>query len=180
MLHVPDSEFLPEFLSPEILKRKVLPPEYHETHRQKDSGASDKDGEEGDPDEDEENPTLQYKHLIAIDAGNPKGGLDMLHIDPTKVRSLSLSEQELELASKSRATDILRFADKNLLRIYPKGTRLDSSNYDPMLGWMHGAQMVAFNMHVGIAGVPRDTVMEETKAIENEWIRCGMRNSASH
>ncbi|KAL6204417.1 hypothetical protein ACLB2K_021685 [Fragaria x ananassa] len=23
---------------------------------------------------------------------------------------------------------------------------------------------------VGIAGVPRDTVMEETKAIENEWI----------
>ncbi|KAL6203412.1 hypothetical protein ACLB2K_027112 [Fragaria x ananassa] len=55
------------------------------------------DGEEGDPDEDEENPTLQYKHLTAIDAGNPKGG-------------------------------------------------------------------------VGIAGVPRDTVMEETKGIENEWI----------
>jgi len=26
--------------------------------------------------------------------------------------------------------------------------RLDSSNYDPMLGWRHGAQMVAFNMQV--------------------------------
>lgn len=26
--------------------------------------------------------------------------------------------------------------------------RLDSSNYDPMLGWTHGAQMVALNMQV--------------------------------
>jgi len=36
----------------------------------------------------------------------------------------------------------------NLLRVYPKGTRLLSSNYDPMVGWTHGAQMVAFNMQV--------------------------------
>lgn len=41
-----------------------------------------------------------------------------------------------------------RFTQKNLLRIYPKGTRFDSSNYNPMVGWMHGAQMVAFNMQV--------------------------------
>lgn len=44
-----------------------------------------------------------------------------------------------------------RFTQRNLLRIYPKGTRLDSSNYDPMIGWMHGAQMVAFNMQVGLS-----------------------------
>jgi hypothetical protein len=41
-----------------------------------------------------------------------------------------------------------RFTQRNLLRIYPKGSRVDSSNYDPMNGWMHGAQMVAFNMQV--------------------------------
>lgn len=41
-----------------------------------------------------------------------------------------------------------RFTQKNLLRIYPKGLRFDSSNYDPMVGWTHGAQMVAFNMQV--------------------------------
>lgn len=35
-----------------------------------------------------------------------------------------------------------------MLRIYPKGIRVDSSNYNPMIGWMHGAQMVAFNMQV--------------------------------
>jgi phosphatidylinositol phospholipase C delta len=40
------------------------------------------------------------------------------------------------------------FTKNNLLRVYPKGTRLDSSNYDPFVGWKHGAQMVAFNMQV--------------------------------
>lgn len=33
--------------------------------------------------------------------------------------------------------------------MYPKGTRVNSSNYDPMDAWTHGAQMVAFNMQVG-------------------------------
>ena len=34
------------------------------------------------------------------------------------------------------------------MRVYPKAMRLDSSNYNPLIGWMHGVQMVAFNMQV--------------------------------
>lgn len=34
------------------------------------------------------------------------------------------------------------------MRVYPKATRIDSSNFNPLVGWMHGAQMVAFNMQV--------------------------------
>jgi len=45
-----------------------------------------------------------------------------------------------------------RFTQRNLVRIYPKGTRVDSSNYDPHVGWTHGAQMVAFNMQVSGTG----------------------------
>ena len=41
-----------------------------------------------------------------------------------------------------------RFTQNNILRIYPKGTRITSSNYKPIVGWMHGAQMIAFNMQV--------------------------------
>lgn len=67
-------------------------------------------------------------------------------VDPHKVRRLSLSEQELESAVRTHSTAIVRFTQRNLLRIYPKGSRLDSSNYNPLIGWMHGAQMVAFNM----------------------------------
>ncbi|XVE79399.1 hypothetical protein DITRI_Ditri14bG0055500 [Diplodiscus trichospermus] len=88
-----------------------------------------------------------YKRLIALHAGKPKGGLkEVLKVEVDKVRRLSLSEQALEKATLSHGTDIVRFTQKNFLRIYPKGTRFNSSNYKPLIGWMHGAQMVAFNM----------------------------------
>lgn len=44
-----------------------------------------------------------------------------------------------------------RFTQKNIVRVFPKGTRIDSSNYNPLIGWVHGAQMVAFNMQVSIS-----------------------------
>ncbi|KAK9159077.1 hypothetical protein Scep_005651 [Stephania cephalantha] len=89
----------------------------------------------------------EYKRLIAIHAGKPKGGLDeALKVDPEKVRRLSMSEPQLEKAALTHGTQIVRFTQRNILRVYPKGTRFDSSNYNPLIGWMHGAQMVAFNM----------------------------------
>ncbi|CAN6870819.1 unnamed protein product [Brassica oleracea] len=89
----------------------------------------------------------EYKRLIAIHAGKPKGGLKMaLKVDPDKIRRLSLSEQLLEKAVASHGADVIRFTQKNFLRIYPKGTRFNSSNYKPQIGWMSGAQMIAFNM----------------------------------
>ncbi|TQD75991.1 hypothetical protein C1H46_038478 [Malus baccata] len=89
----------------------------------------------------------EYKRLIAIHAGKPKGGLaECLKVDPNKVRRLSLSEQQLEKAAVTYGKEIVRFTQRNILRVYPKGIRVDSSNYNPMIGWSHGAQMVAFNM----------------------------------
>ncbi|XVF69002.1 hypothetical protein PTKIN_Ptkin11bG0046100 [Pterospermum kingtungense] len=88
-----------------------------------------------------------YKRLIAIHAGKPKGGLkEVLKVELDKVSRLSLSEQALEKATTSHGTDVVKFTQKNFLRVYPKGTRVTSSNYKPLIGWMHGAQMVAFNM----------------------------------
>ncbi|GLU18859.1 hypothetical protein SLE2022_351360 [Rubroshorea leprosula] len=105
------------------------------------------EGREHDPDEDEDKTTQEYRHLIAIHAGKTKGELlDWLMDDPRKVRRLSLSEQELENATRKHGSAVVRFTQRNLLRIFPKGTRFDSSNYNPFIGWMHGAQMVAFNM----------------------------------
>ncbi|KAI7736745.1 hypothetical protein M8C21_030225, partial [Ambrosia artemisiifolia] len=185
------------------------------------------DLEEEDEEEDlhDDNVAPEYRSLIAIHAGKGKGGLDdWLSVDPNKVRRLSLSEQELEKAAKTHGPQIVRFTQRNILRVYPKGIRFDSSNYNPLVGWMHGAQMVAFNMQkpdilmnnesifdprvqlsvkmilkvtvymgegwyydfshthfdaysppdfytrVGIAGVPADTIMKRTKAIEDSWI----------
>ncbi|KAJ0738074.1 putative phosphoinositide phospholipase C [Helianthus annuus] len=88
-----------------------------------------------------------YKKLIAIHAGKPKKGLkDALKVEKDKVRRLSLAEQALEKAAENHGQDVVRFTEKNILRIYPKGTRITSSNYKPLICWLHGAQMVAFNM----------------------------------
>uniref|UniRef100_A0A1D1ZEK1 Phosphoinositide phospholipase C n=1 Tax=Anthurium amnicola TaxID=1678845 RepID=A0A1D1ZEK1_9ARAE len=116
------------------------------------NGEHDHDPDEEDTDDDDnhklrQNSAPEYKQLITIAAGKPKGGLkDALRVDPNKVRRLSLSEQQLVKAALAHSRDIVRFTHKNLLRIYPKGTRFNSSNYNPLIGWMHGAQMVAFNM----------------------------------
>ncbi|EXC01429.1 Phosphoinositide phospholipase C 2 [Morus notabilis] len=228
MLYCPLSDYLVDFPSPEILKKRVListkPPEYREsqhgsTRKKKenlkdhskddeedspneapdDQDSDDNDREEDDDeDEDDEHDVPEYKQLIAIHAGKPKGEFQKWLADAVKVRRLSLSEQQLENAAKTNGTHMVRFTQRNFLRIYPKGMRLDSSNYNPMLGWMHGAQMVAFNMQVkvymgegwhsdfrhthfdrfsppdffvkvGIAGVPRDSKMRKTKAVEDEW-----------
>lgn len=115
----------------------------------------DADGEDDDysGEEDDDDPKVQqssapeYRRIITIPAGKPKGGLkEALTVDPDKVRRLSLSEQQLEKASVYHGADVVRFTQKNILRVYPKGTRFNSSNYNPMVGWTHGAQMVAFNM----------------------------------
>lgn len=52
----------------------------------------------------------EYKHLITIHAGKPKGTLkDGLKVAVDKVRRLSLSEQELEKAALSHGTDVVRY-----------------------------------------------------------------------
>ncbi|KAF6147049.1 hypothetical protein GIB67_036768 [Kingdonia uniflora] len=104
---------------------------------------NEQDGEEKWQDEE----VLKYEHLIAIHSGKHKGGLKKsLTVDSNKVIRLSLSEPTLEKAVSKHGEDVLRFTQNNLLRVYPKRTRVTSSNYNPLVGWTHGAQMVAFNM----------------------------------
>ncbi|KAG8377026.1 hypothetical protein BUALT_Bualt09G0125300 [Buddleja alternifolia] len=105
-----------------------------------------------DRDEDE-NPNLQqnaapeYEHLIAIRNEKMKGGIKAwLRVNSKNAHRVSLNEEKLEKAVLTHGTDIVRFNQRNLMRVYPKATRIDSSNYNPLIGWMHGAQMVAFNM----------------------------------
>lgn len=112
-----------------------------------DSRKHNQECEDYEDDDDFDQKANAYKRLIAIHAGKPKGGLkEALKVEPDKVRRLSLSEQALEKAAEEHGKDVVRFTHKNILRVYPKGTRFTSSNYKPLIGWMHGAQMVAFNM----------------------------------
>ncbi|XAR71930.1 Phosphoinositide phospholipase C [Bertholletia excelsa] len=171
MLFYPQSECLEEFPSPESLKYRIIlstkpPKEYLGSKQLRDEKnasttekvLSDEEAEQDDSDQDvEENDGCnqkqcrpgvpEYKRLIAIHAGKPKNGLrEALKAGIDKVKRISLSEKALQRAAESYGTDLVRFTQKNILRIYPKGTRITSSNFKPLMAWMHGAQMVAFNM----------------------------------
>lgn len=61
-----------------------------------------------DEDEDEDQIFPEYRSLISIHAGKPKGGIDDFLIDTNTVRRLSLSEQELENAVKTYGAAIIR------------------------------------------------------------------------
>lgn len=78
---------------------------------QNDDDDNDPSPEESDTDDGETKsfPAPEYKRLITIRAGKPKGGLkDALKVDPNTVRRLSLSEPQLEKAAESHGTELVR------------------------------------------------------------------------
>ncbi|XP_068169508.1 1-phosphatidylinositol 4,5-bisphosphate phosphodiesterase gamma-2 isoform X2 [Antennarius striatus] len=52
---------------------------------------------------------------------------------------------ENKMPGKSRTKDFLQYNHRALSRIYPKGQRVESSNYDPYPLWALGCHMVALN-----------------------------------
>ncbi|KAH7437055.1 hypothetical protein KP509_05G054300 [Ceratopteris richardii] len=109
------------------------------------------EGSDEDSDPPESRPdthvSTDYRRLISIRAGKPKGVslVDALKV-AAQVKRVSLSEPQLKSVAESNSTEVVKFTHSNFLRVYPYGLRFDSSNYDPMLAWAHGAQMVALNM----------------------------------
>uniref|UniRef100_A0A3B3ZQK9 Phosphoinositide phospholipase C n=1 Tax=Periophthalmus magnuspinnatus TaxID=409849 RepID=A0A3B3ZQK9_9GOBI len=57
----------------------------------------------------------------------------------------SLSEKKASKLVKSAGVDFVRHNQRFLSRIYPAGSRTDSSNYNPQKFWNVGAQLVALN-----------------------------------
>uniref|UniRef100_A0A8C6TVM0 Phosphoinositide phospholipase C n=1 Tax=Neogobius melanostomus TaxID=47308 RepID=A0A8C6TVM0_9GOBI len=80
------------------------------------------------------------------------------YIEPVKFKSFQVAKKrnkfyEMSSFVETKAMDILKnspvkFVEYNknqLSRIYPKGTRVDSSNYTPQLFWNVGCQMATLN-----------------------------------
>lgn len=89
----------------------------------------------------------EYKHLIGFQARKLIGKTEeWIKVDPDKAERISLGEEKFGKVVLSHGLDMIRFTQSNLVRVYPKSLRIDSSNFNPLLGWMHGVQLVAFNM----------------------------------
>lgn len=56
-------------------------------------------------------------------------------------------KKALQITNKKggHAVNLVQYCIRNFARVYPKGTRVDSSNYDPQAMWNCGMQLVALN-----------------------------------
>lgn len=59
---------------------------------------------------------------------------------------VSLSETKVAKLYETNREQLIDFTTNSFLRVYPKGTRIDSSNYDPVKSWICGAQLVSLNL----------------------------------
>lgn len=65
----------------------------------------------------------------------------------------SFVETKADSIVRQKPIDLLRYNQKGLTRVYPKGQRVDSSNYDPFRLWLCGSQMVALNFQTAGKGL---------------------------
>lgn len=61
----------------------------------------------------------------------------------------SFSENKVNKILSKQAAPFVDYNSRQLSRIYPKGLRVDSSNYDPVPSWNCGSQIVALNYQTG-------------------------------
>jgi hypothetical protein len=57
----------------------------------------------------------------------------------------SLKESKVEKVISKNDVLLIKLLEKKLIRTYPDNFRVDSSNYDPIICWNHGCQIVALN-----------------------------------
>lgn len=76
---------------------------------------------------------------------------------PTHV--FSLSESKFMAVHQEDAAGLSNHNRNFLMRAYPKGTRVGSSNLDPAIFWRHGVQMVALNWQHWDAGTMMNEAM---------------------
>ncbi|KAM8748212.1 1-phosphatidylinositol 4,5-bisphosphate phosphodiesterase beta-3 [Acanthopagrus schlegelii] len=123
-------------------------------------------GGEGESEEDEEDETVTELKKPNSDEGTASSEVNATeemstlvnYIEPVKFKSFEVANKRrkfFEMSSfvetkgmdtlKSSPVEFVEYNKNQLSRIYPKGTRVDSSNYMPQLFWNVGCQMVALN-----------------------------------
>uniref|UniRef100_A0A8C6JGI6 1-phosphatidylinositol 4,5-bisphosphate phosphodiesterase n=1 Tax=Melopsittacus undulatus TaxID=13146 RepID=A0A8C6JGI6_MELUD len=129
--------------SPMDLMYKILVKNKKKSHKSADGSAKKKLSEQAS------NPCSDTSSMF--EPSSPGAGRNLTHrsqncnIFPSLFEMSSFVETKgLEQLTKS-PVEFVEYNKMQLSRIYPKGTRVDSSNYMPQVFWNAGCQMVALN-----------------------------------
>ncbi|XP_060711355.1 1-phosphatidylinositol 4,5-bisphosphate phosphodiesterase beta-3-like isoform X1 [Hemiscyllium ocellatum] len=123
----------------------------------------DRDAESEEEEEEEQDLKKQSSSTDEGTAGSEVNATEEMsnlvnYVEPVKFKSFEVALKRnkyfemssmvetkgMEQLTKS-PVEFVEYNKKQLSRIYPKGTRVDSSNYMPQLFWNTGCQMVALN-----------------------------------
>jgi len=120
------------------------------------SGSNEQNQSEENLDEDEDDSESESKHgtkiipeLIEITfLQSTKFTNWSNHIRDPPYLMFSFSEPKTTriIGEKVETSDWMEFNRRHFTRTYPAGLRVDSSNYDPLLPWSVGCQLVALNI----------------------------------
>uniref|UniRef100_A0A8C9TSS5 1-phosphatidylinositol 4,5-bisphosphate phosphodiesterase n=1 Tax=Scleropages formosus TaxID=113540 RepID=A0A8C9TSS5_SCLFO len=150
-------------LKPEVTDDEVT--EISETTEPTDntdvSEASDQDNNKkvGETAEDDEQALIaSYKYVGATTNIHPYLSAMVNYAQPVKFQSFEVAEERnihYNMSSfnesvglgylKTNAIEFVNYNKRQMSRIYPKGGRVDSSNYMPQIFWNAGCQMVSLN-----------------------------------
>uniref|UniRef100_A0A8D2MD73 1-phosphatidylinositol 4,5-bisphosphate phosphodiesterase n=1 Tax=Zonotrichia albicollis TaxID=44394 RepID=A0A8D2MD73_ZONAL len=146
--------------------------------------------EEEPEEEDEQLRNLDEEEIKKMQSDEGTAGLEVTayeemsslvnYIQPIKFNSFELSAKKnrsyvISSFTETKACDLVskfpvQFVEYNkwqMSRIYPKGTRMDSSNYQPQMFWNVGCQMVALNFQT------MDVPMQQNMALFEFNGQCG-------
>lgn len=126
-----------------ILKDKADIPKQASQDMEESSDEEDKKEEEGLQKEITEEPeTISqelYKMITLL-------GVSLKFNSERKIWNISsLSEKQLEKMMQKHEKELIVSNQLSFTRIFPGGFRVDSSNYDPIPGFMMGSQVIALN-----------------------------------
>ncbi len=88
--------------------------------------------------------SFKLASLLVYTVGVKCHGLDS-SVEYAPEHIFSLSENAANRIVKANMHDLVKHTQTHLVRVYPKGTRVDSSNYQPHRYWAAGCQVVAIN-----------------------------------
>ncbi|XP_014229016.1 1-phosphatidylinositol 4,5-bisphosphate phosphodiesterase epsilon-1-like [Trichogramma pretiosum] len=80
---------------------------------------------------------------------------------PACFQTSSLNENAAKKICRKQPTNVLAHAETQLIRTYPAGMRIDSSNFNPVIFWAFGIQMVALNYQTDDAALHLNAAMFE-------------------
>ncbi|XP_070541587.1 1-phosphatidylinositol 4,5-bisphosphate phosphodiesterase epsilon-1-like isoform X2 [Ptychodera flava] len=79
----------------------------------------------------------------------------------------SVNETSLKKLFRKFSAKFIEHTEYQLMRTYPAGMRIDSSNYNPIVYWAFGIQLVALNFQT------EDNIMALNSALFEQNARCG-------